>query len=128
MTVQEALSTIQQVGTVEARSGNLKIRFPQPERKRLQPAIAFLRNNKAEALAAISTQYPSAESENWPWPRSREPWLRMVSIPTRIIIWPARSMSWDGATRPRSTGGRFLSWPLTVPGLRRRASDFRLPR
>ena len=56
MTVPEALELVRQVGTVQIRGGNLKLRYPEKERDRLQPAIATLRGCKAEALAILANE------------------------------------------------------------------------
>jgi hypothetical protein len=59
MTVSEALAMVKQVGAVEVRGGSLKLRYPEKERAGLQPAIAALRECKAEALALLA-ETPSA--------------------------------------------------------------------
>jgi hypothetical protein len=59
MTVPEALELVRGVGEVEIHGGNLKLRYPQEERARLQPAIATLRECKAEALAVLAENPPA---------------------------------------------------------------------
>jgi len=43
MTVQDAIDEIQRVGTIRAENGKLTLRFPEPERVRLEPVIEVLR-------------------------------------------------------------------------------------
>ena len=54
MTVDEAIHEVRKVGTIRAANGKLKVRFPEPERTRLQPAIETLRHNREIALQALS--------------------------------------------------------------------------
>ncbi len=54
MTVREAILQIQSVGTIRAERGKLQLRFPEPERARLESAIEALRGEKDAALATLS--------------------------------------------------------------------------
>jgi hypothetical protein len=64
MTVHEAIDQIRRVGTIRAENGKVKLRFPELERARLEPAIETLRLNRAAALQALSIP-PAAH-----WPES----------------------------------------------------------
>ena len=74
MTVHDAIDEIQKVGTIRAENGKPKLRFPEPERGRLEPAIETLRDNRETALRALETECnldivpPAAEWRN-PFPR-----------------------------------------------------------
>jgi hypothetical protein len=52
-TIQEAIRQIQQVGSIRAENGDLKVRIPAQERARLQPAIEVLRREKEAALQVL---------------------------------------------------------------------------
>jgi hypothetical protein len=54
MTVPEALGLIREVGGVKIRGGNLRVKFPEKDRARLQPALYTLRRCKGEALATVA--------------------------------------------------------------------------
>jgi hypothetical protein len=58
MTVPEALGLIREVGGVEIRGGNLRVKFPEKDRARLQPALHTLRRCKDEALAMVAAPSP----------------------------------------------------------------------
>jgi hypothetical protein len=72
VTVHEAIHEVRKVGTIRAENGKLKLRFPEPERVRLEPAIDILRHNRESALQTLSTtesdptRIPPADK----WPRS----------------------------------------------------------
>jgi hypothetical protein len=70
MTLPEALDAVQSIGSVRIENGKLKLRFPEPERARLEPAIEVLRRNRDAALVALtaaeSGTVPPAEA----WPES----------------------------------------------------------
>ena len=55
MTLDEAISQINRTGSIRAENGKLKLRFPEPERARLGPAIETLRLNREAALEALGT-------------------------------------------------------------------------
>jgi hypothetical protein len=72
MTLHEAIQEVRKVGTIRAENGKLKLRFPEPERARLELAIETLRRNRETALRSLSgtesdpaTIPPAAE-----WPQS----------------------------------------------------------
>ena len=54
MTLHEAIQEVRKVGTIRAENGKLKLRFPEPERTRLGPAIETLRHNRETALNVLS--------------------------------------------------------------------------
>ena len=56
MTVAEAIEVVRRAGTVELSHGNLKLRFPEIARTRLQPAIDVLRRGKAKAVALLTSE------------------------------------------------------------------------
>ncbi|HYK59759.1 MAG TPA: hypothetical protein VEV85_10030 [Bryobacteraceae bacterium] len=70
MTLHDAIDDVQRVGSIRAENGKLKLRFPDTERFRLEPAIDTLRRNRDAALLALtmteSTTVPPAEA----WPES----------------------------------------------------------
>jgi hypothetical protein len=53
MTVHDAIYEVRRVGTIQAENGKLKLRFPEPERTRLGPAIETLRHNRETALGLL---------------------------------------------------------------------------
>jgi hypothetical protein len=53
MTVREAIAEIRKTGTLQAENGKLKLRFPEPERGRLGPAIEVLRRDREAVLRAL---------------------------------------------------------------------------
>jgi hypothetical protein len=65
MTVPEALALIREVGGVEIRGGNLRVKFPEKDRARLQPALDTLRGCKDEVLAMVAAA-ASPETINTP--------------------------------------------------------------
>jgi hypothetical protein len=69
MTVQEAIDEVQRVGTIRAENGRLRLRFPEPERARLECAVETLRGNRETALQALKTGSNPAEvppAAEWP--------------------------------------------------------------
>lgn len=66
MTVIEAIKEIRRVGSIRAESGKLKIRFPEPERPRLETAFEMLRRDRLAALEVISADAAIPPSECWP--------------------------------------------------------------
>jgi hypothetical protein len=56
VTLDEAINQINRAGSIRAENGKLKLRFPQPERARLEPAIETLRLNREAALEALRTE------------------------------------------------------------------------
>jgi hypothetical protein len=72
MTAHEAIEEVQNVGTIRAENGKLKLRFPESERVRLEPAIETLRQNRETVLKALSgaESSPSAIPPAAEWPQS----------------------------------------------------------
>ena len=72
MTVHEAIHEVRKVGTIRAENGKVKLRFPEPERVRLEPAIETLRHNRETALQALSTTEtdPATIPPTDKWPQS----------------------------------------------------------
>jgi hypothetical protein len=66
MTIHEAIEEIRQFGTIGAENGKLKLRFPETERARLEPAIDILRSNRQFALETISGAGVIPPLERWP--------------------------------------------------------------
>ena len=66
MTIEEAIEQIREVGTICAENGNLRVRFPEIERPRLETAIDVLRINKLGALELLSTASTIPPAEHWP--------------------------------------------------------------
>jgi hypothetical protein len=77
MTVAEAIAEIRKTGTIRAENGKLKLRFPEPERARLEPAIEVFQRDREAVLRALmgaetysttspctSAQKPVAEMAN----------------------------------------------------------------
>ena len=54
MTIHEAIAEIRKTGTVQVENGKLKLRFPQPERGHLGPAIEVLRRDREAVLLALA--------------------------------------------------------------------------
>lgn len=64
MTLEDAISEINRAGSIQVENGKLKLRFPEPEQTRLQPAIEILRQNREAALQALKTaQLSEQETE-----------------------------------------------------------------
>jgi len=59
MTVSEAIREVRKVGSIRAENGKLKVRFPEPERARLEPAMETLRHNRETALQKIEDELES---------------------------------------------------------------------
>ena len=72
MTVHEAIREVRKVGTIRAENGKLKLRFPEPERARLEPAIETLRHYRETALQTLSTteSFSTAIPPAARWPQS----------------------------------------------------------
>ena len=72
MTVHDAIHEVQKVGSIRAENGKLKLRFPEPERERLESVIETLRQNRETVLQTLSTV--EADSSSIPpvadWPQS----------------------------------------------------------
>ena len=68
MTVEGAINEIRRVGSIRAENGKLRIRFPEPERARLEPAIEALRRNRPAVLEAIRGAVVIPPIERWPEP------------------------------------------------------------
>jgi hypothetical protein len=72
LTVHDAIHEIRKVGTIRAENGKLKLRFPEPERERLESVIETLRQNRETALQTLSTveSDPAIVPPATRWPQS----------------------------------------------------------
>jgi len=66
MTVHEAIAEIRRAGAIQAENGKLKLRFPEPERVRLAPAIEVLRRDRDAILQALNSEAGHAEIQHTP--------------------------------------------------------------
>ena len=66
MTVHDAIHEVQKVGTIRAENGKLKLRFPEPERERLESVIETLRQT-------VKLHYKRSTGLNQIQPQSRQP-------------------------------------------------------
>jgi hypothetical protein len=66
VTVHEAIHEVRKVGTIRAENGKLKVRFPEPERARLEPAIETLRHNRETALQELFNAATIPPASEWP--------------------------------------------------------------
>lgn len=74
MTVHDAIQEIRKVGTIRVENGKLKVRFPESERARLEPAIETFRQNRETVLKTLN----GAESSPSPIPPAAE-WPQSLS-------------------------------------------------
>jgi hypothetical protein len=70
MTLHEALGEVRRVGSIRVENGKLKLRFPEAERFRLEPAIDALRQNRDAALQALASTESGAVPPPACWPES----------------------------------------------------------
>jgi hypothetical protein len=66
MTIQEAIQEVRRVGSIRVENGKLKLRFPEPERARLEIASDALRRNRQAALEAVSDAAAIPPLTRWP--------------------------------------------------------------
>jgi hypothetical protein len=59
MTLPAAIEEVRRVGSLTVESGKLKVRFPDTDRSRLEPALAVLRANREAAIEQVSIPYPA---------------------------------------------------------------------
>jgi hypothetical protein len=110
MTVPEALGMVRQVGAVEIHGENLRVKFPEKDRARLQPALYTLRKCKAEALAILATAKTSAPDppEN-DWDRGELELLSGIEDDAAREELITFKNTLSGALSPAGRIGKFVS-------------------
>ena len=120
MTVPEALAMVKQVGAVEIHGGNLRLRFPEKERARLQPALHTLPRCKTEVLAMLG-EAPPAPVESGPDEPTRATanallgrvGMRLMNIDGKMVVG-----LWSDLDGPEVRAALTVFHPDGVPPIR----------